>query len=367
MEFTPNKSCHENCKNLDTFCTNCGVKKIFDENASLAVHEHKYLNSKGEAVWTEVRVTPLKDKKGKTIAALELAIPVTERKTTEKALQESEEKLRAIVEGASDGIMVADSKTEKIVFANPKICEITGYSSEELLKLNMFDLHLEKDLPFVSDKISQQMLKKLTLATNVPVLRKDRKVVYCDVNAQPAKIGEQEYLVGFFRDITERKKAEETLKESEEKFRNLAEESPNAIFINNRGRVIYANKKSEEITGYTRDEIYSSNFDFLSLCAPEYVELMSSSYAKHMKGEEVSPYDYVLLAKNGERIDVMTTSKLIDYDGGKAILGIVTDISELKRAEETLNRTMNELVTVNEKLGVVGSLTIDMMFETSCP
>jgi len=157
--------------------------------------------------------------------------------------------------------------------------------------------------------------------------------------------------------ITEQKKVEDSLKESEEKFRNLAEESPNAIFINKQGRVLYANKKSEDITGYIREELYSPNFNFLSLCAPEYVEVMKSSYAKHLRGEEYPPYDYVLTAKNGQRIDVMTTSKLINYEGEKAILGIVTDISELKKAQKDLNQTMNELVRVNEKLSVVGSLT----------
>jgi PAS domain S-box-containing protein len=165
------------------------------------------------------------------------------------------------------------------------------------------------------------------------------------------------YFVAVFEDVTQRKKIEESLKESEEKFRNLAEESPNIIFINKQGKVLYANKKCEDITGYTREEFYSPNFNFLSLCSPEYVEVMRSSYAKHMRGEDAPPYDFVLITKGGERIDVMTTSKLINYDGDKAILGIVTDISDLKKAQDALNQTMDELVNVNEKLGVVGSLT----------
>ena len=132
------------------------------------------------------------------------------------------------------------------------------------------------------------------------------------------------YVNIYSNDITERKKTEEALKESEEKFRNLAEESPNVIFINKRGRVIYANKKCEDITGYSREELYSPNFNFFSLCAPEYIEEMKASYATHMRGEEAPPYDYVLIAKSGERIDVKTTSKLINYDEDRAILGIVT-------------------------------------------
>jgi PAS domain S-box-containing protein len=116
-----------------------------------------------------------------------------------------------IFEGASDGIIAADSKTKVFVFANPRICEITGYSLEELLKLSISDIHPEKDLPSVTEQFMQQLRGEITLATNIPVLRKDGKVVYCDVNARPAKFGDKEYLVGFFRDITDRKKAEEAL------------------------------------------------------------------------------------------------------------------------------------------------------------
>ena len=73
---------------------------------------------------------------------------------------------------------------------------------------------------------------------------------------------------------TEHKRAEEALRESEEKFRNLAEHSPNMIFINKKGKVAYANKRCEEMMGYTTDEFYSVDFDFLTLIAPEYRELV---------------------------------------------------------------------------------------------
>ena len=124
--------------------------------------------------------------------------------------------------------------------------------------------------------------------------------------------------------------------ESEEKFRNLAEESPNMIFINHKGRVVYANKKCEEILGYSRDEFYSANFSFLSLVSPEYVETMKSSFSRHMKGEDVPPYEYVLVTRDGKRIDAIITSKIIKHKNDHALLGIVTDITERKKTERML-------------------------------
>ncbi len=139
--------------------------------------------------------------------------------------------------------------------------------------------------------------------------------------------------------ISELRKSSEGFKESEEKFKTLAEQSPNMIFINKRGRIVYTNKKCEEVMGYTKDEFYSEGFNFLNLMAPEHRELTSVNFSSHMKGEEVLPHEYTLLTKNGERIDTLITTKLIHYDGDGAILGIITDIADLKKTETMLKES----------------------------
>ena len=157
--------------------------------------------------------------------------------------------------------------------------------------------------------------------------------------------------------VAERQRAEEALRESEEKFRNLAEQSPNMIFINKKGKVVYANKKCQEIMGYTREEFYSPDFDFFRLIAPESQDLIKASFNKHIKGKEVHPYEYTLITKGGEKIEAILTSKLIRYEGENAILGTVTDITERKQAEkeiEKLNEGLKlqaqELAAANKEL-----------------
>ncbi len=138
------------------------------------------------------------------------------------------------------------------------------------------------------------------------------------------------------REITERRNAEEVLRESEEKFRNLAEQSPNMIFINAGGRVVYANRQCEEVMGYSRAEFYSPRFDFFSLIAPESLDTIRGAYGRHTQGQDVPPYEYVLLTKEGRKIEVLIASKITSYAGQSAILGIITDIGARKRTERLL-------------------------------
>lgn len=139
--------------------------------------------------------------------------------------------------------------------------------------------------------------------------------------------------------VVKGKKAEEKLRESEKKFRNLAEKSPNMIFINKKGRVVYANKKCEDIMGYKREEFYSPDFNFFTLIAPESIDLLKSNYSRHLKGEEIPPYEYILITKEGKRIEAILTSKLIIYEGETALLGIITDITERKQIEKQLKES----------------------------
>jgi PAS domain S-box-containing protein len=125
-------------------------------------------------------------------------------------------------------------------------------------------------------------------------------------------------------------------KKPEYGFKTFTEQSPNMIFINKGGRVVYANKRCIEVMGYKREEFYAPDFDFMALIAPESVALIRSNLKRHMAGEDVAPYEYSLLDKKGNKIEAIITTKLIDYVDGKAILGIITDITERKQVEEEL-------------------------------
>ena len=144
----------------------------------------------------------------------------------------------------------------------------------------------------------------------------------------------------------EHKQVEETLQKSEQKFRNLTDNLPSMIFIYHEGKVVFANQTCCNLMGITLEEFLSPDFNFISIIAPESLELIKEKLNDHMQGKEVDPYEYTLLTKEGKRLNAIMTSRLIDYEGGSAILGIITDITERKQME-------NELVQKNEQFKLV--------------
>ncbi len=315
----------------------------------LGISEYMAQRKDGSRFPVIIHSSSITDEEGKTVGLRGIVIDITERKKAETALRESEKKYRDLVENIND-VIYAINKDGVMTYVSPVIESITGYSPSEIIGCHSTLFIHKEDVQRMS-KAFQKILsgnlepgeyRILTKSGEIRWIRTDSKPIY----AENQVIGVQ----GVLTDVTESKKAEEALRESEDKFRTLAEQLPNMIFINKKGKIVYTNKKSEEIIGYTKDEFYSPNFDFLSLIAPESLEKIKLAFSKHMKSEEVEPYDYTLLTKDGKRIEAILTTKLINYEGEKAILGIVTDITDRKRAEEALKQRAEELEKSKAKL-----------------
>jgi len=268
---------------------------------------------------------------------------ITERKAAEEELRKSEEKFRGLMESSPDLIFIIHRGSGRIVEVNEAVVKALGYKREEIIGTRSGDRVVEGQREAYRKEF-ERLLRTGRYSGEFEVRKKGGGTIWVSVSGAVA--GDYVYTIG--HDITERKQAEEALRESEEKFRMLAERSPNMIFINKGGRVVYANARCEEVMGYTREELCSPDFDFLDLIAPESVELVKENFKRHMRGEEIEPYEYKLVTRDGREIIGIHTSKLIEYEGERAILGIITDITERKQAEEELKKNYALLDAVTE-------------------
>ena len=126
-----NKHCYQLFNNLDTVCPDCGVKKVFEENVSLDVHEYEFIGSTGKPICVELRVTPLKGKNGEVVGAIELGVPITERKKAELELRESEERYAKLSSAAFEGILI--SRNGVILDANSQFAKFHQYEVSEIM------------------------------------------------------------------------------------------------------------------------------------------------------------------------------------------------------------------------------------------
>jgi PAS domain S-box-containing protein/putative nucleotidyltransferase with HDIG domain len=320
-------------------------KEIFEKRKrgmrDAPTHEVSLRTKDGRKVYSILTPTPFFDAEGRYQGSSAIHTDITERKQIEGALRESEEKYRELINGMNDTAWVIDFEGNFIDVNNAAV-EVLGYSREELLSMGPHDIDNTLDAEEIRVLIKEMPTNKIQIFETTHTT-KDGKTIPVEIKSSLVTYQGERAILSIARDITERKQAEEALKESEEKFRNLAEQSPNMIFINAKKRIVYANEKCTEITGYTREEFYAPDFDFWTLIAPESIDLIKKLYGKHMKGEEVPPYEYTLITKEGRRIEAINATKLIQYAGEHALLGIVTDISERKKAEQELHHSYQQM------------------------
>jgi PAS domain S-box-containing protein len=144
------------------------------------------------------------------------------RQTVLRELKQSRERYRAVFEGANQGILLADAQEREIRLANPAACQFLGYSEEEILGMSIEKLHPEEQLGHVITEFDSLVRDVKRETKDIPFLRKDATVRYADVSAVPILIGEKDHAVGFLRDITEQKLAQQALRKREEQLEQRA-------------------------------------------------------------------------------------------------------------------------------------------------
>ena len=279
----------------------------------------------------------------------------SQREAALEALRKSEEKHRTILENIKDGYYEVDIKGN-FTFFNNSMCRILGYSEEEMMGMNNRQIADKEN----AKKVFQACNKvyntgESTKEFDWQIIRKDgtKRYIEQSVSLKKDSSGKRTGFRGIIRDITERKKVEESLKKSEEQYRLLADNITEHVWLMdlNTIKTIYVSPSVEKMYGYTSDEIIKLSLKkFLTV---ESLQKMLDSFSTEMPKALANPLPYVhkysleleACHKDGHLLWIENTLSIIRDENGKPafMLGETRDITERKRAEEKLQQSLENL------------------------
>ena len=307
--------------------------KEFQQNT----HEWQAKKKNGELFWVEVNIKHCKlCGKDRILTTIR---DITTRKKAESDLHKSQEMLETVIDNFPDLVFWKDLHS-RFLGCNQAFAIAVGLSSPaEIIGKTDLDLPIGKEHAKKYHKDDQSVIKsgKAKLHIIEPLNQINGKSVWLDTNKIPI-YDENKKIIGVLgssADITSRKLAEIALKESEEKFRTLAESSLFAIMIYKEDYWIYTNPAGEIISGYTAEELYKMHFwDFIH---PEDFDKVKKIGIQRQSGKSITPsYEFRIINKKGETRWVYLTGSTIQYEGKPAGLISVADITERKKVEGAL-------------------------------
>jgi diguanylate cyclase (GGDEF)-like protein/PAS domain S-box-containing protein len=319
--------------------------KVYETGKPLQEVVWQIIRKDGSKRHIDASASLIKDSSGKPTGFRGVVRDITEGKRTEDSLKETELKFRIIFESASDGIILLNVSEGKFSDANEKICNMLGYTCEELLELSIHDIHPQESIPFVLEQYEEVLKKEGYIAKDIPVIRKDKTVFFADISGSPITLGGKEYSLGIFRDITERKRAEAELLEEQQRFKALADQSSDIIVVVNReGNVIYENKSMEKVLGYKPKERIGSNA--LDNVHPDDKEFNTNFFKEIFKNKNVPLLrtEVRLRHQDGSwRIFEEVASGLSRNNIVESIIVNLRDITERKKAESQRDSAIEAL------------------------
>ena len=327
------------------------------KNGEIPEIEYRIRRRDGEWRWVASRGMPFEHNgEGEVRQIISATFDITERKRADEALREAENRYRDIFENAGEGIFQS-TPDGRYLAANPAFARMHGFASPEELIRTCKDISKQ----IYVDPERREDFKRSIERDGVvrgfqhQVLRKDGSIIWITVNARAVRDdhGKIAYYEGTAQDVTERKLAEQRLRESEERYRELFENAKDALYVHDlQGRYISVNRAAEKLSGLSREQILGKSF--MDFVPPEQVQTVREHLCRKLVTEGQTIYESEVITKDGRRIPVEINSHLI-YENGLGVLvqGTARDITERKRAEERLREYEKVVEGVEEMIVVV--------------
>jgi PAS domain S-box-containing protein len=326
--------CYRAYEQRNHVCEGCPVAMSF-KDGKIHKAERCVPRENGNSYF-DITASPLRDSTGKIIAGIEIVRDITERKMSEEALKQSEEKYRSLVDNSQDGIFIIQDA--KIEFSNEAFARMAGYAVEEVIGKHFQELVSPDDLEMVADRYQRRQAgEEVPREYEFRLLHRDGSTrILVKMNVGLITYRGRIASMGTVKDITERKRAEEALKESEERYRRLVELSPYGIFINKNDKISFINTAGSRILGATNPEQLIGK-PVLDVIHPDYHNVVKRGILQNKENGTESPLiEEKLVRLDGTDFCAEVTAAPFTYQGESATQVILHDITERKKAEELL-------------------------------
>jgi PAS domain S-box-containing protein len=327
-----------------------------------------HIRSDGRHLTLEIHEVPIRNAQGEATGMRSVMLDLTRRKEIEEALREGEEVLRSVCASSLDALVMIDGGGRAILW-NPAAERMFGYTTAEMLGQPIHDLlapaalrqRFQESFP-AFQKTGQGAA--IGTVRELTARRKDGSEFPIDLSLAAVQKGEEWQAVGVIRDMTGRKRAEEALRESQESYRRVVENAPEAIFVGTKGRFRYLNPASLRLFGAASDsELLGKSV--LEIVHPDSRSAMTEGIRQVEElGVDMPPFTRKYLKLDGTAIDVEGYAVPFLYEGEKGGLVFARDITERKRAEEDL-RANGDLLSESQRIGHLGSWDWRLQGDTS--
>ncbi len=315
----------------------------------------------GSILTAEVSVSLLKQK-GKVVGIQTISKDITKMKKAEESLEASE---KALLESNLKFQALFMDNPEAAVFVGPhfrirnvnsRFIQLFGYRLDELKGKSLLDVIVPEEKRREAESLDDNAKKGRVYSLDTIRTRKDGSLVQVSISAAPITVdGQLLGYVGLYRNISELKKAQQQLEESQRHFQTLFNlmVDPVAI-VDEKGKILEVTDKALEITGFQREELVGRNFLRTKIATRKSKVIMMKNLAQRMMGKHFAPYEIEVLTKDGKKLPYEINAAKINYKGKPADLVVFRDVSERKNMEEKL-RVVGGLARhdIRNKLAVV--------------
>ncbi len=330
--------------------------EVFSRRETFTKFVNPNVHKNGNIVFLETSGLPVLDKKGNFLGYRGADADITDRKQAEEALRESQENYRMVSRLTSDYIVktkVEPNGQMVFVSATDRLEKMTGYAVEKLRSQSSWSKIVHPD-----DFDKFQDFWKRIVSSRKPCelefrgIDRKQQFEWLQAYGQPILDEKNDRVISIVfaaKDITERKRAEEALRESEDKYRSFVERANDGVAIIQDSFLKFANARLADMLGYELKEMTGA--EFVAFIAPEDQNKLINRYKKRLAGEEIpSIYEATLLKKNGQRFPVEVNAGLIQYQDKVADMAFVRDITERKKAEKKLLDYQGQLKALASQL-----------------